>query len=126
MALPYSTVKRVWTAAAATNTFGPDSVTETAAVAQLYYTTTGFSGTLDIQGSMTYDGVYQNLLYTILATGAMTHAVAQISHTTNTAQWHILIHAPMPFIKIVMTRSAGSITADLRTFSAPFNIPAVA
>jgi hypothetical protein len=125
MAMPFSEVKRVFDAAAATATFGPYDISR-AAVGQLYYTTTGFSGTLDIQGSMTYGGVYQNLLYTILATGAMTHAVAQISHTTNTAQWHILIHAPMPFIKVVMTRSAGSITADLRTFSAPFNIPAVA
>jgi hypothetical protein len=125
MAMPYSNVKRVFDAAALTATFGPYDISN-AAVGQFYYTTTGFSGTLDIQGSMTYGGVYQNLLYTILATGAMTHAVAQISHTTNTAQWHILIHAPMPFIKVVMTRSAGSITADLRTFSAPFNIPAVA
>jgi hypothetical protein len=125
MALPYSAVKRVFNAAVLTATSTADGFFQPAAAVQLLIVNTGFTGTLDIQGSLTYDGTYVNLPYAIMAVGPVATAVAQLSYTTNTANHHIVVLAPMPFMKFVMTRSAGSITMDARVFSNAFHLPLV-
>lgn len=114
-----SQVQTVFNAAALTATQALTADTQLAAGVQITYQTAGFSGTLDFQGSLGGTTWY-NLPYAIVGTGALASVVAQVSKTTDTANYHYLILMPMPFMRVVMTRSAGTITMYARTFSEPF------
>lgn len=79
--------------------------------------TTGFSGTIDIQGKAHISDTYVNIPYVILGAGPVAFAVAQISKTTETAHPLYMIPICFPFMQIVMTRSAGSLA--LYGYSSP-------
>lgn len=120
MAIPYSSpVQTVFNAAALTATVNLTADTQLASSVMIQYITAGWTGTLDFQGSL--DNVtWVNVPYVIVATGALASVVAQVSKTTNTANYLYILTMPMPYMKVVMTRSAGSITMYARTYSEPF------
>lgn len=125
MAMPFSTTFVLFSAAAATaNATLPDP--GAAAVIQLSVTNAGFSGTLDIQGRLDPSDTFVNLQYVTMAAGSLTPAVAQLSYSTQTATTTYLVLSPMPYMRVVMTRSAGSITMYGRTYSEPFHLPVTA
>lgn len=122
MAMPFSSTYPLFLAAAATanaNLVDPGS----ASAIQLSVTTTGFSGTLDIQGRLDPSDTFVNLQYVTLVAGSLTPAVAQLSYSTQTATTTYVAIAPMPYMRIVMTRSAGTITMYGRGYSEPFALP---
>lgn len=121
MAMPYSETKKIFNAAAATAdaTFKADA----AASVQISITTAGFSGTLDFQGALDANGTYANLPYMVMGSSQNLPSSAQLSFTTETATTTFIVLAPMPFMKVVMTRSAGTITAYSRVFSSPLLMP---
>ena len=85
---------------------------------------TGFSGTFDIQGKAHPDADYVNLPYQRVDTIA-TPATAQISTTTITATQLYKILAPMPYMQIVMTRSAGTLAVYVYEYEDETSLPFV-
>jgi len=78
----------------------------------LEFNTTGFSGTLDLQGSLDNSN-WVNLRYAeVTGDGSLSIVNDQISHTLNTSRRHYLIAEYWPYVQIVMTRSAGSLDAQ--------------
>lgn len=75
----------------------------------LQYIGTGFSGTLDIQGKIHAAATFVNIPYYILAVGPIAQAVAQISKTTDSSNQIIAVPIALPFMQVVMTRSAGTL-----------------
>ena len=106
---PRAVLFQVWDAGQATTATADISVRRGAqAIIQLDLT--GFTGTFDIQGKAHPDASYVNLPYQRVDSVG-TPATAQISTTTITATRLYKILAPMPYMQIVMTRSAGSLAA---------------
>lgn len=80
--------------------------------------TTGLSGTIDIQGSL--DGTnFANCRYApLLDTGALAYVVAQLSYTTNTTRLFYGITDYFPYVRVKLTsRTAGSVTVKLEANS---------
>ena len=75
--------------------------------AVLQFVTTGFSGTLDFQGKPHAGGEWVNLPYVTLG-GAVAPSTAQVSLSVSTATLTYVV-AAMAQMRVVMTRSAGSI-----------------
>jgi hypothetical protein len=120
MALPYSENSKLFSAASATADATFDA--GYAAQVQISITTAGFTGTLDIQGKLTSEGTFANLPYVVLGSYAPA-TFSQLSFTTETATTTYVVLMPMPFMKVVMTRSAGTITAYQRGLSTAFPLP---
>lgn len=123
MTLPFSAVQNLFSAAVLTATATLDDNANYSGIVQFQVINTGFTGTLDIQGSMHAGGTFVNLPYVIVGAGSLAPAVAQLSYTTDTTNYHIICTAPMPYMKVVMTRSAGSISMWARAYSEPFDLP---
>ena len=68
----------------------------------------GFSGTIDIQGRPAAASDYANIEYAQEA-ATLDYAIAQLSFTTITANRNYIVPNPPPFLRVVMTRSAGTI-----------------
>lgn len=122
MALPYTQSQELFSAAALTATTKlVTPLANAAGVVQIQVTTTGFSGTLDIQGKTHPSASYTNLTYFVPGAGSSTTAVAQLSYTTDTASYNYQVINPMPYMQVVMTRSAGSVSAWARGYSDPMD-----
>ena len=112
MAFPWRYHQRIWTAATATETVTLNADVATVPSIILSMELTGFSGTFDIQGRQSADHTYRNVRYAELTgDGALTVVNDQISHTTITATHHYQTVEYWPQVRIVMTASAGTITA---------------
>ena len=80
--------------------------------------TTGFSGTIDIQGSV--DGTnFVNCRYApIDVIGALAYVVAQLSYTTDTTRKFYTITDYWAYVKVkVTTRTVGSVTVKIHAIS---------
>ncbi len=72
----------------------------------------GFSGTINIQGRISADAAWVNVPYSVFSGGAWGAATAaQLTFATNTATNRYKILDYWPDMQVVMTRSAGTITA---------------
>lgn len=109
MASPYNATFQVFAAGTAlteTATLPADSYWAGHVVLQANLV--GFTGTLDIQGRPHESAAWVNLPYAVLG-ATLTGAVAQISDTTATETNTYVVLLPMPEMRVVMARSAGSI-----------------
>lgn len=79
--------------------------------AQLALVLTGFSGTVDIQGSYDDGTTWVNLPYGVQAAGAIVPTVAQLSYSTSTTTPVYIILVTAPRMRVVMTRSVGTLTS---------------
>ena len=118
MTRPYQTNVPIWDAKAASETLTYEAFKSGAALdpglaghIKLQFYFTGFTGTLDFQISP--DGTnYHNVPYSRGDTAPIgTLSVAQITLTTETgARIYVIPGGPWRYFRIVMTRSAGTIT----------------
>ena len=114
MSLPYVVSQAIWSAKEATETVELKSDFERCAVTVIEIATTGFSGTIDIQGKLHELGSYANVPYIRQDQSSIqTPSVAQISYTTNTSTYRYVILGYWRRLQLVMTRSAGSITCGV-------------
>ncbi len=114
MALPLTKTQVVWSAKAASETkaLGADFVRLPTKVIEVV--TTGFSGTLDIQGAAGATATKDNVAYTQLGQdGAQLASNDQLSYTLSTARARYLVVEPYAAMQLVMTRSAGTITVTV-------------
>ncbi len=111
MGLPYVISEEVWNAQVVTNTKELLGEFERCQVVIIEITTTGFSGTIDIQGKVQELSAYSNIPYIRQDQAALqVPAVDQLSYDTDTGVYRYAVLGYWRRIKIVMTRSAGSIT----------------
>ena len=124
MALPYTYTQEVFAAGtAATATVAIVSNAAHAAGSMvLQVDTTGFTGTIDIQGRAMPAGAWKNLMYGASAVGGISPVVAQLAYTTDTAVYHYIVPKPMPYMRVVMSRSAGSVGTWAFTYSETVDI----
>lgn len=115
MSLPYTHSQVVWTAQAATATKALDLVEFSRCITKVIEViTTGFSGTLDIQGRIGNGATHDNVVYTPMgADGAQTLVNDQLSYTTSTSRFRYLVTEPYAYMQLVMTRSAGSVSVNV-------------
>lgn len=125
MALPFRYTQEVFASGTATTTTTVINTNASISAGSMIIQvdTTGFSGTIDIQGRVRPSGAWKNLMYVVSGAGSATPAVAQISYTTDTAVYHYGVINPLPYMRVVMTRSAGSVGAWAETFSEPLPFP---
>lgn len=110
MSLPYVANEVVFNAAVLTETKELKSEFERCQLVAIQMETTGFSGTIDIQGKLHELSSWINVPYIRQdALALQTPAVAQLALTTNTATVVYVILGYWRRFRIVMTRSAGSI-----------------
>ena len=121
MALPYTYTQEVFPVGTAlTGTVAiVSNAAHSAGSMVLQVDTTGFTGTIDIQGRAMPAGAWKNLMYGATAAGGAVPAVAQLTYTTDTAVYQYVVFKPMPYMRVVMTRSAGSLGAWAFTYSEP-------
>lgn len=115
MSLPYTKFETPFSAAVLTATatlsgeicrFCPTKVFE--------IITTGFSGTLDIQGRISPATTLDNVSYVRLNQSSAQQATNdQLSYTTDTGRYRYISTEPHFDMALVMTRSAGSITVHV-------------
>jgi hypothetical protein len=111
MAFPYIVSEVIWNAKDVNETKYPKSEFEACQAIVVEVTTAGFSGTLDIQGTVHEISAYANVPYVRQDQATLqTPAVAQLSYTTNTGVVRYLILGYWRRLKLVMTRTAGTIT----------------
>ena len=115
MALPFTHSQVVWTDKAATETKALDAVEFSRCPAKVIEViTTGFSGTLDIQGRVGVEATNDNAAYILMGQdGAQAATNNQLSWTTSTGRFRYLVLEPYPYMQLVMTRSAGSVTINV-------------
>ena len=114
MSLPYVVSEAVWSAKAVTETVGLKSEFERCQVTVIEIATTGFSGTIDIQGKLYELGAFANVPYIRQDQASIqTPSVSQISLTTDTDTYRYVILGYWRKLEIVMTRTAGSITCGV-------------
>ncbi|MDO8704764.1 MAG: hypothetical protein Q7J84_07445 [Sulfuricaulis sp.] len=115
MALPYTYYENIWTAQAVTATaILKGEIARLCPTKVIEIVTTGFSGTLDIQGRISPAVTLDNVSYVLLGQGAPQAAsAAQLTWTTDTARYRYLIAEPYLDMSLVMTRSAGSVTVNV-------------
>lgn len=109
----YSSQKVFAAGTAATETKTLDEhLCRSAAAMTLRVDLTGFSGTIDIQGRPDADNDWMNLI-TRRSDGTSLPTTGQITTTTITGNRDYRILNPMPYMRVVMTRSAGSIESSM-------------
>ena len=113
MAIPLIVSEPIFRAAAATATTTLNSVnSEFGKCLSLIVRieTTGFSGAIDIQGRSHPEATYSNLLYATLDSTTPTVSAAQLSYTLSTATVVYLVPVSRLETRIVMTRTAGTVS----------------
>lgn len=86
--------------------------------------TTGFSGTIDIQGSVAPGTTKDNVAYGLMGQdGTVTPSNNQLSYTADTSRYRYVVTELYPFMDIVMTRSAGSVSVDVFGYGGVSNFP---
>lgn len=114
MSLPFVISQAVWSAKAATETIALQSDFERCEVTVIEITTTGFSGTLDIQGKLHEISEFSNVPYIRQDQASLqTPSVTQLSFTLDTAVYRYVVLGYWRRLQLVMTRSAGSITVGV-------------
>jgi len=114
MALPYIVTEAVWTAKALTETKELKSDFSKCITKVIEVITDGFSGTLDIQGKQSLGATYDNIPYQLMGQAAPQAAsVAQISVALNSARYRYVVPEYWSFLRLVMTRTAGTITVTV-------------
>uniref|UniRef100_A0A6M3JBQ7 Uncharacterized protein n=1 Tax=viral metagenome TaxID=1070528 RepID=A0A6M3JBQ7_9ZZZZ len=126
MSLPYVVSEAVWSAKAVTATIELKSDFERCAVTIIEIATTGFSGTLDIQGKLHEQASFANVPYIRQdQAAAQTPSVTQISWTTDTSTYRYVVLGYWRKLQLVMTRTAGSITCGVAGSSDAKLFPAI-
>ena len=111
MAIPYVVSEVVWKDKDASDTKELKSEFERVSSVQLEVSLTGFSGTLDIQGRLGEDIDWYNIPYARQdQASAGTGSVSQITLTTETGIRRYALLGGIRQVRIVMTRTAGTIT----------------
>lgn len=111
MGLPYTIDQVVFNAAVLTETKALETSFSRCLTKVIQIVTTGFTGTIDIQGRANAKGTYANVPYQLMGQAAFqAPSVSQLSYSTTTATAIYLVTEYYPDIQIVMTRSAGSVT----------------
>lgn len=88
----------------------------------LSFTGSGFTGTFDFEGRPHPSATWQAIPYAILD-GSAGVSIAQVSLTTSSATIVYTLIRPMPYMRVVMTRSAGSFGMMGRYFGGPAVLP---
>lgn len=99
----------------------PADMAQTASSVEVQLTLTGFSGTLSFDGSVD-NTTWVALPFKVLASAALTDGASPLTYTTSTTTPTYLVTMPMPWMRLTMTRSAGTIAATARGFSNPFEV----
>ena len=120
--------RQIWSAKNATATVTLQSIdSELAHSISLILTvaTTAFSGNLDFQGKEHTGDTYTNLVYQEIDVDGGTRAANddQLSYTVATNRKRYLIPIAPEFVQLVMTRSAGTISAWVRGSGVPIILP---
>ena len=124
MTLPYTKSQSIFAAAVLTATRELDHEFELCITKVFEIVTTGFSGTIDIQGKVDDDATYDNLAYYRLGQDGPQQLVNdQLSYTTDTGRYRYCVPEYYKLIQVVMTRTAGSVTMDVAGIDAPLAIP---
>lgn len=124
MTLPYSRTFEVF--ASGTNATATVSLPEDsygAGQVGLQVVTAGFSGTINIQGRPHGSATFVNVPYITLSSGSTNTTTAQLSYTTQTATNSYIVVGPMPVMRVVMTRSAGTLGAWGNYYEHPARLP---
>jgi len=131
MSLPYVVSQAIWNAKEASETVILKSDFERCQVTIIEIATTGFSGTLDIQGKVHELGSYANVPYIRQDQATVqTPSVTQISYTLDTGTYRYVVLGYWRRLQLVMTRTAGSIicgaagSSDAKVFPSMLTIEA--
>jgi hypothetical protein len=123
----YGRVHTLFAAAALTaNADVPVGMSKDAGSLLLQVVTTGFSGTLNFVGGIS-DALGQGVEYTaipyiLVVDDQLVLDSAEISETTDTGEYFYILPIVPEHVRVIMTRSAGSIT--IRAISRPpVNLP---
>jgi len=113
--MPYIISQEVWNLKAADETKALDSEFERCAVVVVEVTTTGFEGTLDIQGKVHGISEYCNVPFIRQdQAGIQTPSTTKITYTsTDTDVYRYVILGYWRRLQLVMTRTAGTITCGV-------------
>ena len=112
MSRPTTHTQRIWSAKNATATAELDKEFRLCQSKIVELTLAGFSGTVDFQSKLEPDGAYANCLYREIDVDPEgSDGVAQLSFTLITGVKRYLLIGARPHSQIVMTRSAGTISA---------------
>lgn len=108
--------------------YGPQTLQSAAAVAAvglasnvnrfltktIEISTTGLSGTIDIQGSVDGTNFFNCRYASLSTTAALAYVVAQLSYTTDTTRKFFTITDYLPYVRVKLTSAtAGSVTVKL-------------
>ena len=111
MSLPYVVSEEVWNVRDTSETKELKSDFERCQLIVVEFTTTGFSGTLDIKGKLHELNAFSNVPYIRQDTADLqTPSVAQLAPSTDTDVYRYVILGYWRKLQLVMTRSAGTIT----------------
>lgn len=114
MTLPYIVSQAVWNGKAETESVELKSEFELCKVVVVEITTIGFTGTIDIQGKIHELSAFSNVPWVRQdQAAAQTPSISQIAPSTDTAVYRYVICGYWRRLKLVMTRSAGSITVGV-------------
>ena len=114
MSIPYVCSELIWSAKDASETKEFKSEFERCEVIVVEITTVGFSGTIDIQSKLHEISGFVNVPYIRQDQAtAQTPSVSQISLTTDTGTYCYVILGYWRRFRLVMTRTAGSITCGV-------------
>lgn len=124
MTIPYVVSEAVWAAKEASETYALKSDFEKCQVVVVEIATAGFSGTLDIQGKLHELAGFANLPY-IRQDQAVIQvpSVSQISLTTDTGTYRYAVLGFWRQFRLVMARTAGTITCGVVGSSAAIVFP---
>jgi len=111
MSMPYVVSEAIWNTKDASETAVLKTEFELCQATIIEFATTGFSGTIDIQGKAHELGSFANIPYIRQdQAGIQTPSVSQLSLTTDTGTYRYVILGYWRRFQLVMTRTAGSIT----------------
>lgn len=125
MTAPYSTSYQIFpagTALTGTATLGPNGIgagdIKFGGSVAFQYVGAAFSGTLAFEGRPHGSAAWVALPYVVLG-AAPAPSVAQVSQTTNSSTITYIVLVPMEEMRVVMTRSAGSLAVYAHAFEHP-------
>ncbi|MDO8671243.1 MAG: hypothetical protein Q7O66_07400 [Dehalococcoidia bacterium] len=108
---PYLHQQVVFDTAVATATVTLDDELKACPLKVVEIVTTGFSGTLDIQGRISGAVTMDNVSYARMGQdGPQVTINDQLSYSTDTARYRYLVTEPYAQMQIVMTRTVGSVS----------------
>lgn len=108
---PYQVAQVVFKEAVATATEALEDELKACPLKVIEIVTTGFSGTLDIQGGINGAVTMDNVAYNLMGQdGPQATVNNQLSYTTNSARYRYQISEPYARMQAVMTRTAGTIS----------------